>query len=508
MSQTPNHYDHIIVGGGISGLTLTLLMARRGYKVLLLEQAPRIGGSVARFRRGGVPFDVGFHFTGGLCRNGSGMFDEMLRALEMETAIQPRFTEEGITHRIALPSLGHVHEIPCGIDNYRHKLKQEFPRYRKRIEQYFELFLKVCHQTASMSIRGFKDEPPPSREEDFISMQHVLDQLFPGEALIHTLLSSFCMCHGTRPDEISFADHARIAYALYQSSARVKDGGDAFVRAFSEAFQKLDVDIRCNTTIQALTEIKDKRVNRFILTDGEEITADHCVFTIHPHKIAEMLPPEHTTPAFRRRVEDFEPSAGFFSLFGTMNNGDKPIKEQNAVFSIFPGLDMKKMMSPEWKNPRPMAMLAYDEEVQNRRLKTMTAFELSLPEDVRQWANTRTGQRGAQYAEYKRRKTESMIARLSEFIPELKSQFNYIDSASMLTFRDYLNSPYGSAYGIKQKMAQFNLVGKLPLVNLYAAGQSAILPGVLGAMASAFFVSRYLLGKQEYQQFIEEKLCR
>ena len=37
----------------------------------------------------------------------------------------------------------------------------------------------------------------------------------------------------------------------------------------------------------------------------------------------------------------------------------------------------------------------------------------------------------------------------------------------MLTARDYLNSPDGSAYGVKQKMGQFNLMGKLPLHNLY-----------------------------------------
>ena len=33
-------YDHIVVGGGISGLTLTLLLAINGKKVLLLEKGP------------------------------------------------------------------------------------------------------------------------------------------------------------------------------------------------------------------------------------------------------------------------------------------------------------------------------------------------------------------------------------------------------------------------------------------------------------------------------------
>ena len=81
-----------------------------------------------------------------------------------------------------------------------------------------------------------------------------------------------------------------------------------------------------------------------------------------------------------------------------------------------------------------------------------------------------------------------------------------LESASMLTFRDYLNSPYGAAYGIKQKVGQINLAGRLPLVNLYAAGQSALLPGILGAMASAFSVSRSVVGREKFDKFIRSRL--
>jgi phytoene dehydrogenase-like protein len=82
-----------------------------------------------------------------------------------------------------------------------------------------------------------------------------------------------------------------------------------------------------------------------------------------------------------------------------------------------------------------------------------------------------------------------------------------LDAASVLTFRDYLSSPEGNAYGIKQKVGQFNLFGKLPLSNIYAAGQSSILPGLVGAMLSSFIIARILVGKEEYTKFIEKRLC-
>ena len=81
-----------------------------------------------------------------------------------------------------------------------------------------------------------------------------------------------------------------------------------------------------------------------------------------------------------------------------------------------------------------------------------------------------------------------------------------MDAASVLTFRDYLYSPEGNAYGIKQKRGQFNLFGKLPLVNLYVAGQSAVLPGIVGAMLSSFIVARNILGKEKLSCFIEGSL--
>ncbi|MFW6414714.1 MAG: hypothetical protein ACOCZ2_00225, partial [Thermodesulfobacteriota bacterium] len=62
------------------------------------------------------------------------------------------------------------------------------------------------------------------------------------------------------------------------------------------------------------------------------------------------------------------------------------------------------------------------------------------------------------------------------------------------------------AYGIRQKVGQFNLFGRLPLKNLYAAGQCALLPGIVGAMMSAFMICRLIVGKDNYADFIRRRL--
>ena len=95
---------------------------------------------------------------------------------------------------------------------------------------------------------------------------------------------------------------------------------------------------------------------------------------------------------------------------------------------------------------------------------------------------------------------------LKKTFPEYKNTLKVVDSASLLTFRDYLNSPYGSAYGTKQKIGQYHLFGKISLNNVYVAGQSSFLPGLVGTMMSSFVLGRSLVGKEKLSHFIRERL--
>jgi phytoene dehydrogenase-like protein len=102
---------------------------------------------------------------------------------------------------------------------------------------------------------------------------------------------------------------------------------------------------------------------------------------------------------------------------------------------------------------------------------------------------------------------EAIKDHLFRVCPEFRDTLNFLDAGSILTFKDYLCSPDGSAYGIKQKMGQFNLIGKLPLHNLFAAGQSSLLPGIIGAMMSSLIVGRAVIGKEQYGKFLDGSLC-
>jgi len=490
-------YDNIVVGSGISGLTMTLLLAMNGRRVLLLEKGTHIGGSLCRFRKGQLSFDTGFHFTGGL--NDGGILADILGLLGLRDMIEPLFIEDSSENRFIFESTGRSFEHPVGFANVKARFREYFPSESTAIDAYFDAVQSVCSRTPSLNIHD-NLIAPPNLEEDYISLDAVLKEMTP-DPLLRGLLSGYAMCYGVRPDEVSFANHCRMVQNFYESIAFVRDGGDGFIHAFKEKFKGYEVDIRCSTTIAELAEVSDSRVHRFVLSTGEEVSADSCVFTIHPSQVLSLLPEKQYSRAFASRVNGFEPSAGFFSLFARLKPGAAS-RTKSSIVSLFPDPDVNNLLDPEWGGTPALVIITSPDAPDPDGGKGICILEPSFPRHVAQWSDSRLGSRPEGYREYKERRVSAIREHLCSVFPHYLEGLEILDAGSMLTYKDYLNSPDGSAYGVKQKMRQFNMIGRLPLHNLYAAGQSALLPGVIGAMMSSLIVGRSVLGKDEYGRFL------
>jgi phytoene dehydrogenase-like protein len=495
-------YDHIVVGGGISGLTLTLLLASNGKKVLLLEKGPHIGGSLIRFYKNNIPFDTGFHFTAGFSKGG--ILTDMLSVLGISEQIKPIFLSGPGSGVFVFEKDNLIYDVAAGTNNFRLNLHKFFPQEISAIDTYIALVKKVWQSTPSLDLRkvGVSGQ---AIDEDYLSLQQVLDSLTTNNHL-KGLLSAFCVCYGVSPKETSFANHARIAGGLYESVARIQNGGEAFIRAFNQRFSQSNIEVCCNTTISECADIKNDSVGKFVLSNGESVTATDCTFTIHPQEILKILPHQHFRKAFLERVAAFETSYGFFSVFGIVENAD-PLNFGPSIASLLPSTDLNNLLDPAQKQETALAIIRCVETGKDgKKYCTVNAFGPEFYSHLKQWADTSIGKRPAEYYAYKAQRINRVTQRFYALYPQYRDHFKVLDAASVLTFRDYLFSPEGNAYGIKQKMGQFNLFGKLPLLNIYVAGQSAVLPGIVGAMVSSFIVARNIIGKEKFNQFIEGAL--
>ncbi len=493
-------YDDIVVGSGISGLTTALILGMNKRKVLLIEKSPKIGGSLSRFYKKGIPFDTGFHFTGGFSKDL--LLLDMLSVLSLENDIHPEFIDQPENHRFIFEKQGRSFEFRPGFDQNMEDMLSFFPDQEEAIKSYYSKVKYVRENTGSMDIRSeFTMEQP--MDEDFISLKDVIDPLTDDKTL-KTLFGAFSMCYGTEPSKISFANHSRVTHSLYESIARVKEGGNAFIKAFKNKMSQYDIEIRTNTFLESCEDVKKRRVETFVLNDGSKIKAQNCIFTIHPEEILKTIKEENTSRSFADRIKNYEQSVGFFVTFIRCTKEDQAPFDP-AVISFFPDNEMDKMFDPAYVGDLPLVMVRNCEVVKKSRVNVINAFELSHYDHVKQWSDSVTGKRSPEYKEYKEKKINRICQRITDVFPEYKNHLEVIDSASMLTFRDYLNNPYGNAYGIKQKIGQFNVFGRVRYKNTFAAGQSAMLPGLIGAMMSGFTICRYLLKKEAYAQFLQTK---
>jgi all-trans-retinol 13,14-reductase len=479
-----------------------LLLAMNGHRVLLLEKGPAIGGSLSRFSRRGVSFDTGFHFTGGL--HEGGILAEILSVLGIRDAIEPVFLSGPSENQFIFEAQGKRFDHPSGIENIKRQFKGYFPADAGAIDRYFAKVQSVCDRTPSLNLHA-NTIAPPSLEEDYVSLDAVLKGLTSNE-LLRGLLSGYAMCYGVRPDEMSFANHSRMCLSFYESIACVKGGGNAFIRAFETKFKEYDVEVRCNAAITGLEDIHDSKVGRFLLSTGEEIVADNCVFTIHPKEIVKILPQKNFSKAFMNRVASFEASAGFFSVFATLKDNADPYPG-GTIVSLFPDADVNKLLDPRYDGMPALVIIKAQDRPDGNAGRGICILEPSFPEQVSAWSGSRRGKRPQEYLDYKNARIAAIRKHVLANFPAYGETLEFLDAGSLLTARDYLNSPDGSAYGVKQKMGQFNLVGKLSLHNLYAAGQSALLPGIIGAIMSSLIVGRAVVGKEQFGKMLERTAC-
>ena len=83
--MTDTHYDAIVIGSGLAGLSAAAAIADGGLNVLLLEQAREVGGLAHAFRRGPYTFDPAIHYTWE-AREGEAM-DTLFRHLDVRDRV-------------------------------------------------------------------------------------------------------------------------------------------------------------------------------------------------------------------------------------------------------------------------------------------------------------------------------------------------------------------------------------------------------------------------------------
>ena len=486
----------VVAGAGSGGMTMALLLAMAGKKVVLVDIQPEIGGFMRRFTRDGVYFDTGFHFTGGF----ENILAQMLQVMNIDDLVR----EAPFRSKLYLAeSSKHLSLPQTGVDDLAEYLAQEYPADRDAIMRYYQCEKAVIANTPMFDLRDQDfQEKLQLTNYDTTTLAELFSELKISRETA-TVLGSAALCHGTPPCESSVTHHCRVSYGLGNHISRIERGGDSFIDAFLREAQKYDIRIITGTKIIKTSKPDSTgRCANVLLSNGEEIEVEDVYLSMHPESIFELMPQEVLSSSFLRRVQRMEDSCSFFSIFGVLDN-DLPFGSELTSYLSVNNLD--DILLPQRSGTGTGIVLADEPDSHGNMRKTLTAFRTMYAEETAKWEKLPRRANNQEYQDFKTRSTESIIDEIFRAYPEFKGKFKLSASSTPITCKDY-DPPTGCAYGVRRKIGVSRLFGRLPVQNFYAIGHSALVPGVLGTMMASFLLFRQNVGEKIYRNLIAERL--
>jgi len=487
MSETKNGKS-IVVGAGAAGMTMALLLAKAGRQVVLIEAQPRIGGYLRSFTRGGMRLDGGFHFTGGF----ENVLPQMLKALNLQNDVHESPLQ---THIFLKETNRHLTLPRTGLDDLTAYIQGEFPDCASAIARYYRAEREVIERTPSFNL----ESPSPGLEllpYDSTTLKEFADSLqLPQE--LQAILGCTVLCHGTPPSQVPASYHFRAAYGLDDHIARVERGGDAFLQGFQREFKRHGVAILTNTTIRSIRKINDAHICQEITLDnGDNIPANEIFFAVHPAVYLPLLQQDRIPPNIFRRARRFQETFSFFTLYAEAD----ALPSECAELTQYLSVNNLDSIANCCDNAYGIGIVAGDEtDLSGKPHNIVTAFRTMKPGDVPGKGTTEYDT--PEYRDFKDKIAAEMLDVVYQAYPAFKGKLNLLSTASPLTCSRF-SPPGGSAYGIRQKIAEARMFGSLPIRNCYALGHNTMATGILGVMVGAFFLFRQVVGEKCYFDII------
>jgi all-trans-retinol 13,14-reductase len=124
--------------------------------------------------------------------------------------------------------------------------------------------------------------------------------------------------------------------------------------------------------------------------------------------------------------------------------------------------------------------------------------------DIDHGCQSRPGKRPQKYHQLKDQITGELRQYIEQNIPGIAGNIEHVDCATALTLRDFAHQPFGSVYGVKHRIGQYNPLPLTKAKNLFLAGQAVVAPGIMGAVISAFLVCGFVIGHRQLLKQIQK----
>jgi phytoene desaturase len=493
-------YDVIIIGGGMGGLTAGALLARRGLRVILLEQGDRTGGYVTSFKRGPYTFDATGAFLGG-CEEG-GEFHKILdqagalrhlRFLSVETAknIYPDFSLD-------------LH-LSGGFEEYVRGVRDLFPEEQGGLGDYFALIRKIGKEINRFEgITWWQTMLFPFFFWHLIRYQRVslgmiLDRYFQGDGIKRVL--STLPAH-LPPSRLSlFFTAVLITKVLAQGVWYPHGGMGTIPQALETAFTEAGGELRLKTEVERI-EVEGGAVQGVHTRGGDFLAAQRVVAAINIRRALMELVPEEYRDRFFKVVHPLEYSLStclvYLGVKMDVDRSDLP------YFTYIGPADAQVEYEHLSRGEMP------DDPTMIITIPTLLDSSLAPPGHhiVRIMTPASYKFRSGwgwhdreRYLIIKEEMTQRFIRTVeNRYLPGLSARIKVIEAATPLTLERYTANEGGATYGLAPTPGQFGIgrpANRTSLGGLYLAGHyTRPSHGIVGAALSGRFVADMITQEQ------------
>ncbi len=499
-AKLSDHWDAIVIGSGIGGLTAAVLLAVHGEKrVLVLERHYEVGGFTHTFRRPGYEWDVGLHYIGQVQDDGS----RVRRAFDHVTA--------GRVQWQAMPDIydrfifeGQSFDFSAGLERFREGLKQSFPRESRAIDQYIAA-VQACNRASGLyyaekaipklaaAVVGALMRVPYMRWAK-CTTREVLESLTSSRELIGVLTAQWGD-YGLPPAMSSFAVHATIAEHYFAGGSYPVGGAGAIAAAIVPQIERSGGSVVSSAEVTSIM-LKGTKALGVRMSDGRELQAAIVLSDAGAANTFErLLPPElPALNSLRGQLRTLEPSTSHLSLYVGLSQNDASLGLTGTNLWIYPSFDHDanvEQFSREMDSPFPVVYISFpsakNPDFQRRHpgkgtieVITMVPYKAFAP-----WGETRWKRRGSEYDALKQRLSARLRAELESQVPAVVGNIAYTELSTPVTTRHFMNYGHGEIYGLASTPKRFgirDLGARTPIRGLYLTGQDVSTLGVVGAL--------------------------
>lgn len=506
-----NHYDTIVIGSGIGGLTTAVCLAKAGQKVLVLERHYTAGGFTHTYERKGYEWDVGVHYIGDVHREGS----TLRRVFDYIGDRRIQWAEMGnVYDRIYIGS--EAFDYVKGEDAFRERMIQYFPEEKEAIIEYLKLIKNV---NRSSSLYYMEHALPPwlsrllhkSLTSSFLSYasqttEEVLLRLTQNRKLIAVLTGQWGD-YGLPPSQSSFAMHALVAKHYLNGAAYPVGGSASIAKAVDAVLQNHGGQLITSAEVQSIVTQGNKATG-VKLVDGRIIHARNIVSGAGVINTFQKLLPDDCPlkSEYLKNIQRVSPSFAHMCLYIGLKVSPQELGVPTTNLWIYPNekhdanLDQ---FTPQASLDFPVVYISFPsskDPAWEQKHPGKSTIEIVVPapyEWFEKWKDTKWQKRGAEYNQLKKDITDRLIQILLEKMPQLKDKIHYTELSSPLSTVHFSNYQRGEIYGINHDPQRFRehwLRTDTPVRNLYLTGQDIVTCGIGGALSAGVLTAIRVLG--------------